>query len=180
MLLKRVIKSFPFAVFILIVVDQVLKIIIKNYLFNSEFEIIKNILYFQPNLHKNHSWFNSLFNLNIEIFVYVIFTVIVIFLSFFVYGFLKENKKDKLLVKLVFLFFYAGAICSLFDRIFWGGSLDFIYLKGFFIFDLKDIYLSLFEISLIIMIIINFKALNNFKFSRFWKYVLGRFGIIHS
>jgi len=176
MLFKKIYNSFPFAVFVLILLDQALKIVIKNYFINSEFEILKNILILLPNLIKSHSWFNSLLNIKIGMSVYIIFTVIVIFLSFFVYGFLKKNKKDKLLVKLIFLFFFAGTICSLIDRIFWGGSLDFIYLKGFFVFDLKDIYLSLFEISLIFTIIVNFRALINFKFQIFWKYVLGRFG----
>ena len=175
MILKRLIKGFPLLVLVFIFADQFIKIIIKKYLINSEYEIIKNLLSFKPYFIQKHSWFNSLFDLKIGMSVYIIFTVIVIFLSFFVYGFLKENKKAKLLVKLVFLFFYAGTICSLIDKIFWGGSLDFIYLKGFFVFDLKDIYLSLFEIILIITIIMNFKALNTFKFKRFWNYVLDRF-----
>ena len=37
----------------------------------------------------------------------------------------------------------AGSICSLIDKLFWGGSLDFIQIPLFFTFDLKDCYLSL-------------------------------------
>ncbi len=40
----------------------------------------------------------------------------------------------------------AGTICSLIDKIFWGGSLDFLSIPGFFIFDLKDCYLTVGEI----------------------------------
>lgn len=36
----------------------------------------------------------------------------------------------------------AGVICSIIDRIFWGSSLDYIRIKGFFVFDLKDIFID--------------------------------------
>jgi hypothetical protein len=31
-------------------------------------------------------------------------------------------------------------LCSLVDTFIWGGSLDYIYLKPLFVFDLKDLY----------------------------------------
>jgi hypothetical protein len=42
----------------------------------------------------------------------------------------------------IFIFVFSGAMCSLIDKVFWNGSLDYIELKGFFTFDLKDVYVN--------------------------------------
>ena len=42
-----------------------------------------------------------------------------------------------------FVFIFAGALCSLIDKIFYGGSLDFIGISNLFIADIKDIYINL-------------------------------------
>ena len=42
-----------------------------------------------------------------------------------------------------FLFIFIGAFCSLIDKLFYGGSLDFIGIGELFIADLKDIYINL-------------------------------------
>jgi len=39
-------------------------------------------------------------------------------------------------------FVIAGIICSFIDVVFWGGSLDFIGLFDWFIFDMKDVWLN--------------------------------------
>lgn len=53
---------------------------------------------------------------------------------------------------------YINAEYSLIDKVAWGGSLDYILLKGFFIFDLKDLYISTFEVMILVGLIINYKA----------------------
>ena len=40
------------------------------------------------------------------------------------------------------IFFESGIFCSFLDVIFWGGSLDFIALLNWSVFDLKDVFLS--------------------------------------
>ena len=42
-----------------------------------------------------------------------------------------------------FLFILSGALCSLIDKIFYGGSLDFIGISNLFIADIKDMYINL-------------------------------------
>ena len=42
-----------------------------------------------------------------------------------------------------FVFIFAGALCSLIDKVFYGGSLDFIGISDLFIADIKDIYINL-------------------------------------
>ena len=43
----------------------------------------------------------------------------------------------------VLFFIVAGALCSLIDKVFYGGSLDFIGISNLFIADIKDIYINL-------------------------------------
>ena len=59
----------------------------------------------------------------------------------------------------MFAFLFSGAFCSLIDKIFWDGSLDYILVKGFFTFDLKDVYLNVFNGLLILSVLINNKIL---------------------
>ena len=42
-----------------------------------------------------------------------------------------------------FIFVFCGALCSLIDKVFYGGSLDFIGISNLFIADIKDIYINL-------------------------------------
>ena len=44
---------------------------------------------------------------------------------------------------LCFIFIFSGALCSLIDKLFYGGSLDFIGISDLFIADFKDIYINL-------------------------------------
>lgn len=47
----------------------------------------------------------------------------------------------------------SGGLCSLIDKCFWNGSLDYIMIKNLFIFDLKDIYIIIFEIIVVFCVI---------------------------
>ena len=51
---------------------------------------------------------------------------------------------------LSFLFIICGALCSLIDKIFYGGSLDFIGISTLFVADIKDIYINLGILFLIV------------------------------
>ena len=51
-----------------------------------------------------------------------------------------------------FLFVLSGALCSLIDKIFYGGSLDFIGISNLFIADIKDLYINLGLFFFIILI----------------------------
>lgn len=54
----------------------------------------------------------------------------------------------------------AGAICSLLDKVLWGGSLDFLQILSFFTFDLKDCYLTIAEIIFVIIGILHSKEIS--------------------
>ena len=45
--------------------------------------------------------------------------------------------------------FLAGLLANLIDNGYWGGSLDYITIKPFYTFDLKDLYITLCELFLV-------------------------------
>ena len=163
----------PLSVFLLTLIDQYIKIHISNNLMNENFYIFSDIVGFKPSLNTSYSWLNSLSNLGIGLLPHIIVNIMILFISILVFDFIRQKQKEDKITSLIFAFLFAGVICSLIDRIFWGGSLDYVYLKGLFIFDLKDVYLSFFQIMLISCWLFNYKGLrrtsekllyNDFKF----------------
>ena len=57
--------------------------------------------------------------------------------------FLKYKNIKNFWTDLCFIFIFSGALCSLIDKLFYGGSLDFIGISDLFIADFKDIYINL-------------------------------------
>jgi signal peptidase II len=136
-----------------IFLDQVIKLLISGWYTHTQFNIIGGILYFKPVLNTKLSWINSWFNLGISFIAHVLFNLFIIFIVIYVFKYCKTKYRIDKQIYFTFIFFLSGAFCSLIDKIFWGGSLDYIGIKGFFIFDLKDIYISISEMLLIIYFI---------------------------
>lgn len=153
-------KRFIGMVSILIILDQVIKLIINQFYYSRNFNIVNDYVQFKPYLNIKYSWVNSILNLGISRILHTLIVIIVIVLISVLYKFIKTTYTKSSILDYLFLFVLSGSICSLIDKIFWGGSLDYIYLKGLFIFDLKDVYISVFEILLVIVILINFKSIN--------------------
>ena len=146
-------------ILLFIVIDQSIKIYITNYLMGGNFNILGQIIEFQPKLNTAYSWFNSLGNFGVGLLPHIIINIIILFFSFIILDFVLAKKKENKIANWLFIFLIAGTICSLIDRMFWGGSLDYIYLKGYFIFDLKDVYISIFEVILVLLWVFNYKEL---------------------
>ena len=51
-------------IFVLIFIDQTIKILINIYLGNVHFEIIPSLIEFKPTFNERHSWVNTLLNDN--------------------------------------------------------------------------------------------------------------------
>lgn len=128
---------------ITMLIDQGIKIIIKYNFFNNYFEIIPKFLSFNPIINTEGSWLNARFNFNVS-FPLLIFVNIVALLIFLeVYRYLIHNGHKSFWIDMAFIFITVGALCSLIDKIFYGGSLDFIGISDLFIADIKDIYINL-------------------------------------
>lgn len=142
---------------LLVLIDQVIKIyIFLNYMGKEE-DIIKGFLSFYPKFNRDYSWINSLFQFGIGQVPHIILVSLILIGLLLFFDFLKTKKNIDKVIWYAFIFIISGAICSLIDKIVWNGSLDYIYLKGFFIFDLKDLYSNVFIILIILSLIVNYK-----------------------
>lgn len=128
---------------VLMLIDQGLKLIIKLFYFNFHIDIIPNLLSFHPIINTDGSWLNARFGTNVSFPILIFFNIIalVFFIEIYRYYLYKSNKD--FWGDMAFLFTFCGALCSLIDKIFYKGSLDFIGISTLFIADIKDIYIDL-------------------------------------
>ena len=145
-------KAFFITPLILLVLDQGSKIIIKFFYFNSYGSLFNNFISFNPIINSDGSWLNARFNTNISfLFLNILnFISLIVFLELYRYFRLKGHKT--FWEDCCFIFIFIGAFCSLIDKLFYGGSLDFIGIGELFIADLKDIYINLGVLFFIISI----------------------------
>lgn len=146
---------------ILIGVEQFIKIIINYNFFHESYPIFEPILYFEPMFNRDYSWFNSLFKLGIGKWVHIFFVGLVLFGLVSFYHYLKSENKNTRMMDWMYIFILAGAVCSFIDKVFWNGSLDYILLEGYFTFDLKDVYINIFNGLLLLALFIKSSGLND-------------------
>ena len=156
-------KCFAIFIPILILIEQGVKLIIANTFPVHmdvciypchEITLIDGFLYFHPILNSGFAIttvrFLALFNIDISgvprtpIFMTIGTLIVIGFALLFSLHSLYVTKKHKVLVYCFFSFVVAGAVCAWIDVAFWGGSLDYIGLFDWFIFDLKDAYMFAF------------------------------------
>lgn len=135
-----------FWIVVLVAVDQGIKIFIANFMIDLEFIIIPTVFAFHPHQNINLGWIWNMLDFMMPLSIAVIISLIatIVIIIFYRYGSFHCNRieRGKMLPEIFFPFAMAGAICKLIDDIFWGGSLDYIRLFNWFIFDLKDVYLT--------------------------------------
>lgn len=144
-------KPFFVPILICVILDQAVKIVISSSFMNYNFDIIGDIIRFHPILNTKLSWGGNYITLLSHPIFLLLFNIIVIFVFFSGYLLYRKKKvvNSSCAVKVLMVFGIAGSICSIIDKLFWGGSLDFIELKNFFIFDVKDCYISFFLVIFI-------------------------------
>ncbi len=128
---------------ILMILDQGSKLLIKLFFFNDNIVIIKDFLSFNPIINTDGSWLNARFNTGIGFPILIFVNFIALFIFTEIYRYYNCKNKQSFWVDSCFIFMFAGALCSLIDKIFYGGSLDFIGIGDLFIADLKDIFINL-------------------------------------
>lgn len=135
---KTLIKIFLF----LMLLDQGIKFIIHKWFFDKEFNIIGNFLSFQPIINTEGSWLNVRFNVGLNFDFLIILNLIALVIFFECYRYYVSKGNKDFTADMCIVFILAGALCSLIDKIFYGGSLDFIGISNLFIADFKDIYIN--------------------------------------
>ncbi len=139
-------KYFVIGVLSLIILDQGIKILIYKYFMDLNFEIIPSWLEFKPFFNSRYSYVNNLMDdycglymgLGVHLLIYFMgeFVLIALYLTF-----RKRVKKMKKLLDIAFIFQIAALAGALLGNLVWAdGVLDYVYLKPWFIFDLKDVY----------------------------------------
>jgi signal peptidase II len=143
-------KNTRLAVITLVTIEQVIKVVIKNNFLNKKLPILPPLLYFEPMFNRHYSWINSMLQLGIGKWIHISIVAIMGTLIYLFYKYLNKQFGTNKIIDIMYAFIFSGVICSLIDKIFWNGSLDYILVNGFFTFDLKDVYINIF-IGLLIL-----------------------------
>ena len=145
-------KSLFVTFLILMLIDQGIKLIIKFNFFDKFIEIIPNFLFFDPIINTHGSWLNARLNLEGNFTILIASNFIFIFLLIELYRYSRSRGIKSFWSDMSFIFIVSGALCSLIDKVFYGGSLDFIGISNLYIADIKDIYINLGLFFFIILI----------------------------
>ncbi|WP_104803364.1 signal peptidase II [Blautia marasmi] len=159
---------FIIPVLCLLLIDQITKTIISFAFMQYDFDIIKNFITFNPKLNTELSWAGNYIDIFSSPLVTVLLNVIAIFI--FLTGYLlykAKREQTKLSVKVIMVCGLAGCLCSLIDKLLWGGSLDFLQILDLFIFDLKDCYLTVAEVLFVIIGVLHNKEISVKEYSLF-------------
>lgn len=153
------------SVILLIVFDQASKMIMNTFFQAIDIELIKNnLLGLSVYLNEDQlSVFNGPF-LKFDLSL-IFLSVLALFMSLFlisVYFFMKDQKLLLPEYQAILALYIAASISSTIDRVFWGGSLDFIVIAGWIV-DFKDIYLFL-GLGLLV-----YSAIKNIDFEHTWR-----------
>lgn len=134
---------------------------IKYYLFSLEWEslsipLIEPVFYLEPtqNTLGSYLWVLLKLKKGSHLLNIVLFSLVgVIF--FEVWRFYVARKRNSFWINGFIHLFLAGLFANLIDNAFWGGSLDYITIKPFYTFDLKDLYITLCELFLLTELVDN-------------------------
>ena len=128
---------------------------IKAYLFSLEWEtlsiaLIEPVFYIQPTHNTLGSYLWVLLGLKqgSHLLNIILFTLVgIIFIEG--WRFYVKRKRNSFWINGFIHLFLAGLLANLIDNAFWGGSLDYITIRPFYTFDLKDLYITLCELFIL-------------------------------
>ena len=134
---------------------------IKAFLFSKEWQlisvpIVEPVFYIEPSHNTLGSYLWVLLGLKKGSHLLNIILFSCIGLLFFEgWRFYVSRKRNSFWINGFIHLFLAGLFANLIDNAFWGGSLDYITIKPFYTFDLKDLYITLCELFLITELVDN-------------------------
>ena len=142
---------------------------IKAYLFSLDWEtlsvpLIPPVFYLDPTQNTRGSYLWVLLNIKkvSHLFNIILFSVIgILFVE--IWRFYTARKRNSFWINGFIHLFLAGLIANIIDNAYWGGSLDYITIRPFYTFDLKDMYITLCELFLITELIDNRLLVRLFK-----------------
>lgn len=150
-------------IILLVLTDQIVKYLVSNDI--GKTDKILPYLYYNPVYNSKGSYILSFIPVDIDIDIPYITFMYIIPLSFLflLYRFLKLNGFHGSLFETSFILLFAGSISAAISMICWkDGCLDFIYIKGLFIFDIKDIFITVGAIVFLYFYFKNREKINMF------------------
>ncbi|MDF2673423.1 MAG: peptidase [Clostridiales bacterium] len=159
-------KKIVLIIFILIIIEQVTKLIIRSAPnIGSSYELIADWLYFYPTLNTSGSWGASRFGLTLGIKIFLLINIIFIPLVVQIFRFHVKENGSSFWGNITFVLCFSGIVCSMIDKMFFGGSLDFLMLNNLFVADIKDFYITLSIGCLLVEVFLNskFNSKSSFK-----------------
>lgn len=148
--------------------DQIIKAVIAARFMQCELDLLAGIVRFRPILNTNLSWVGNYVSFLSNPWVMIAINIFAIFIFISGYLFyLQKTGRSGPCAKLITALGLSGCVCSLIDKIAWGGSLDFIQLPQLFTFDLKDCYISLAVMIFLPLGIIHGKKISVKEYLRF-------------
>lgn len=141
--MKYLLKFLP-RISILVLIDQLIKIIIMRFWFEADIALLGDWIRFAPKINTMLSWGAHFIDVLRHPVVINVLNVIVLLVFISAYSYYRSKKEQPTKVaNAVYVLGVSGAVCSLIDKLFWGGSLDYVQLMGLFTFDLKDCFITL-------------------------------------
>lgn len=145
---------------LLILFDQGIKLFISgHFVMEQNIPVLPPVLYFFPTLNTNYTWISSMMDIYLSKWIYIALVAVLLALILLFYRYLQNRLAKNNTVNILFAFIFSGALCSLVDKLFWNGSLDFIRLNPLFTFDTKDVYISVFIGLVLLFLVQNNKVL---------------------
>ena len=134
---------------------------IKAYLFSLEWEsisisLIEPVFYVEPtqNTLGSYLWVLLKLKQGPHLLNMILFSLVgIVFIE--VWRFYVQRKRNSFWINGFIHLFLAGLLANLIDNGFWGGSLDYITIRPFYTFDLKDLYITLCELFLLTELVDN-------------------------
>ncbi len=172
------IKNSKLIIFILVLIDQITKLVVNSFFNEKSFRFLYGKLGFDVYLNKYYmSIFNSNLGLNLSTLVLTLINLITLLFLISFYLYIVESNSLNKLLRISLILIISANICSIIDKVFWGGSLDFIVFFGYII-DIKDIllYLGVFSFGIIYIYKyeirkIDMRDVENLKFKNYFKYI---------
>lgn len=148
---------------LLTVVDEFIKVFLAYIVNIKGFNFAGNLIY--PMRNEFASSYGSFLNKNISMKILICINIFMFIFSIVIYNVHIKKYGKSFWSDWFIIFTSSGLFSSLIDKIFWGGSLDYINLANNVLLDLKDIYM-LFGIVLIICEVILNEKVSLFKIRR--------------
>ncbi|NLO49204.1 MAG: signal peptidase II [Clostridiales bacterium] len=131
--------------------DQAVKLVILERYQGIPTVIIPGIIRFDPVQNENLNWIASMANIKMPVYAMIAIQVLLAFVLIVFFSYQRFTSPDNhRLISIGFCAAFSGILCSFIDVVFWGGSLDYIGFLNWFVFDMKDMFLHIGSIFIVI------------------------------